>query len=108
MSYIEKAIDIAVLGGYETPTNKERERIFSGGFSVFFDPAFWSALGKALGWKGEVTYSIDEHMLHESSLHIDGAWSVPTYQQHRFIDHLASGGTPETFFQDLLANDHTV
>ena len=48
---------------------------------IFLDPHFWRALGRTLGcervWKG---------------------------QWQRFLDHLAQGNTPESFFATLLSH----
>lgn len=68
---------------------------------AFIDPLFWQALGRARGWKGIVEYVIEEKMEHESSLHIDSAWEVWQYHQHRFIDALAEGRSVEEFFKEL-------
>ena len=46
----------------------------------FLDPEFWRALGRTLGW------------------HHEPVWKG--YCQ-RFIDHLAHGNTPESFFATL-------
>lgn len=94
--------------------------------SAFLDAAFWQSLGKARGWKtmlknkhsfAEIelkmrdAISCFEHgniatghllleqskMLSEQFLEQEG-WD---YHWHRFIDHLASGGDAESFFQSL-------
>jgi hypothetical protein len=46
----------------------------------FLDPDFWRALGRTLGW------------------HYERVWRG---QWQRFIDHLAQGKTPESFFTHL-------
>jgi hypothetical protein len=46
----------------------------------FLDPNFWRALGRMLGWQHERLWR--------------GQWQ-------RFIDHLAQGNTPESFFAHL-------
>jgi hypothetical protein len=50
------------------------------------DPHFWRALGLALGWHEGVA---------TKCLVYEQWWRQPW---HRFIDHLADGHTPETFF----------
>lgn len=50
--------------------------------TVFLDPKFWQCLGKAMKWK---------------KLGVD-SW---LYQWHGLIDHLAEGGTIETYFEKL-------
>ena len=60
---------------------------------AFLDPLFWQALGKVRGWWDET---------HLENLDVQS--SPETYwlkQWHRFIDHLASGGDAESFFQSL-------
>jgi hypothetical protein len=46
----------------------------------FLDPEFWRALGRTLGWQDERVWK--------------GQWQC-------FIDHLAQGNTPESFFATL-------
>jgi hypothetical protein len=57
---------------------------------ILLDPLFWSCLGKALGWK--------DYMVKENPYS-----HVYLYYWHRFIDKLASGGTAEEFFRELLS-----
>ncbi len=54
---------------------------------IFLEPAFWKALGISRGWKTAKRIKDREWFLN---------W-------HRFIDHLAQGNDPESFFQELLA-----
>jgi hypothetical protein len=62
---------------------------------TFLDPLFWRALGLALGWyEGVAT----------SCLVYEQWWRQPW---HRFIDHLADGHTPETFFARMPVPAHT-
>jgi hypothetical protein len=100
MTAIETAIRDAVeKGGYgEKPSpaisrNKETIAWYVQS-SVFLDPSFWSALGKARGW----SYS-DETCDHQPL-------SIPCYHEyknkwHEFIDHLAEGKDAESFFASL-------
>lgn len=60
---------------------------------VVFDPEFWQALGKAEGWEGS-TYSYRNNNPQDMNGYLV-FW-------HRFIDHLADGGTPDTFFAALF------
>ena len=50
------------------------------------DPLFWQCLGASMGW-GDVP---SENLC---------GW---LYKMHRFIDHIANGGTVDDFFKDLL------
>lgn len=62
--------------------------------SIFLDPLFWQALGKSLGW--EEQHNCDAAGC--SSIECKEEWR---YHQHRFIDALADGGNPASFFKDL-------
>lgn len=65
--------------------------------SIFLDPLFWQALGKALGWKEYSSYC---------TCHSCGNDTCNMYtwlcNMHRFIDHLAEGKDAESFFNELL------
>ncbi len=111
---METAIKKAIEGGYSKPPfygerfiQRMSER------SILLDPLFWQCLGKSLGWR-----LFDAHEIRGNNLrcHLCGArydaigdclknpirsWLI---HWHRFIDHLASGGTPDDFFKELLAN----
>lgn len=73
----------------------------------FLDPLFWQALGKSLGWKGEHFYMTFEKQddddidnpEKEETKHFEPLW---LYHWHRFIDHLASGKSADSFFEELL------
>ncbi len=77
---------------------------------VFTDPLFWQALGKALGWELDGEYCKSgcgcvrgDGNLHDGALcsweHRESEWKI---NWHNFIDHLAEGGTPDSFFKALL------
>lgn len=114
MTYMETAIWEAVKKGGYSPAFGGEDWSLGIGYVIvddercypisdtFLDPAFWQALGRARGWGGHVNYTIDEHMKHESSLHIDGGWDVPTYQMIRLAEHLAEGKDAESFFATLI------
>jgi hypothetical protein len=88
---IQEALTKASKGGYQ-PAFKHHEPglrtviVGSHGFStiqvnaIFLDPDFWRALGRTLGWQHERVWR--------------GQWQC-------FIDHLAQGNTPESFFATL-------
>ena len=59
------------------------------GEEALLDPLFWRALGVALGWQVEC---------HPRYIPYNQWWQRPW---HRFIDHLAEGKSPESFFKDL-------
>lgn len=108
MTALEQAVRDAVeKGGYE-PRDMDGDPMalddidFSmEGLVLPSDAAFWKSLGKARGWNDEMwveyRYPIktgkgnfrQEHQLE---------WQ---YHWHRFIDHLAVGGTIEDFFKSL-------
>ena len=88
---IQEALSKAVEGGYQHEFKAHEPSLRTGllglhGFSTihvdecFLDPNFWRALGRTLGWQHE---------------------RVWREQWQRFIDHLAHGNTPESFFAHL-------
>jgi hypothetical protein len=103
---IAEALTKAAEGGYHSNGSDSREtddegapREFSawtrndhdstgvaGGQAPWLDPHFWRALGLALGWHEGVD---------RKCLIYNQWWRQPW---HRFIDHLADGHSPETFF----------
>lgn len=70
--------------------------------NYLLDPLFWSSLGKAMGW-GVAT--IDGQELRVGR---DGYIHVWQCEWHRFIDHLASGGDAESFFNELLTPSNSI
>jgi hypothetical protein len=66
---------------------------------TFLDPHFWQALGKALWWdQAVVTVHTVENGRPTIVTRAGPHWLA---QWHRFIDYLAEGKTPETFFDTL-------
>ncbi len=63
---------------------------------TLLDPLFWQALGKGLGWNGK---NMDACC--ESNPGSQDEWF---YNWHNFIDHLASGKSVDSFFEELLNN----
>lgn len=61
---------------------------------MFIDPSFWQALGRALGWKehDNLIGIIHPHWL---------------YKWHRFIDWIAEGKSPDSFFEELIKKQWT-
>lgn len=72
---------------------------------IGLDPAFWQALGKALGWR----HMIDFEFQHDPSMglprydHRAGQYPEWMYNAHRFYDLILTGGDTEKFWNDLLA-----
>jgi len=117
---IEEAITLAMHGGYHIHGSDGVEISYSGASSdysawtrkdnassfmvavqeTFLDPAFWSALGRALE-HDEAT----EHgklLLYAptgSALAKKIGWGE--YTMVRFVDHLATGKTPASFFKSF-------
>jgi hypothetical protein len=76
-------------------------RLYAPAFhSEWLDPSFWQYLAKALGWE-EVGYR--PHLKRENGVIYVGITEYEMWKAewHRFIDHLADGGTPESFFESL-------
>jgi hypothetical protein len=67
---------------------------------TFLDPRFWHALGRGLEWEKEV---MTVHAVENGrSTLVTRAGQHWLYHWHRFIDHLAEGNTPDTFFETLI------
>jgi hypothetical protein len=67
--------------------------------ATFLDPAFWQALGRALGWTERCDLAIlCGHGEDEGQKSRGYYWM---YQWHCFIQALADGNTPEAFFARL-------
>ena len=67
---------------------------------ILLQPAFWEALGKSLGWQycklHSFAGSITESEECNDCMHIK--WLD---KWHDFIDHLAAGGTPKSYFKQI-------
>ena len=65
---------------------------------IFCDPSFWQSLGKALGW--DKNDELTQSLLKKAG---GNEMSVGQYvwcrKWHLFIDHIASGRSPATFFE---------
>lgn len=74
--------------------------------SYLVDPAFWVALGKSEGWQYKAflrgKWETEEV---NNSMRSDTPFRSPEWQYHwhRFIDHLASGKSTDSFFEELLS-----
>lgn len=87
---IEQAITKAIEGGW----NKESivQPMDTGPANLakaILDPSFWQSLGKAMGWN-KLYYTICHQKVSPWLFH----W-------HRLIDHLADGGSIESYFEKL-------
>jgi len=119
---IQEAMSKAIKGGYRINGSDGAEIYYSGANSefslwtrkdndssfmvameeTFLDPGFWSALGRALGYEqkrcaGKLTVSFPRG----NSITKEVDWAE--YTMVRFIDHLAEGKTPESFFAGLTS-----
>ena len=115
---MKNAIQKAIEGGYE----KERYYFDENGNWDYvedlylLDPLFWQCLGKAMGWKDEVcgrcggylqenkSVVNNARLCGENSDCWDSGLTIETYKYHwhNFIDHIADGGTPDDFFNNLI------
>ena len=116
---IQQALHTAVTGGYQVEGSDGVATYFSGANSeysawtrtdnhssfmipmpeTFLDPAFWHALGRALGWDVPCALAITCGSGQEACRRGDGAYWM--YQWHCFIQHLADGDAPDAFFARL-------
>jgi hypothetical protein len=116
---IQEAVDTAVEGGYHLLGSDGVATVYTGAnreysawtrtdnhssFMVpvqesFLDPAFWRALGRALGWEETCELAITCVHGQEECRRCHGYYWM--YQWHCFIQHLANGQTPDTFFASL-------
>jgi len=122
MSYIEKAIKDAANGGFmkrqellslsndsSEPHARFRSLATTGESiyvvalaTIFLDPLFWKALGKARGWSD---YAVCQQHGMAECFRVN-CWSGYAreylYHWHRFIDYLATGRDAESFFEQTL------
>lgn len=76
-------------------THNESDMFSRNKSDVLLDPLFWSALGKGLGWK-----DYDRSYNQADQLEVE---RVYLKHWHRFIDHLAEGGSIEDYAGKLLS-----
>ena len=71
--------------------------------ATFLDPQFWQALGHALGWNQDVrtVHAVENGR----STMVTRAGHHWLYHWHRFIDHLAAGHSPASFFASLPCSE---
>ena len=75
---------------------------------LLFHPKFWKCLGKAMGWghKYRKTTVYDKEFLHDKRMckkchHKEYICLEPLDYWHSLIDHLAKGGTINSYFETL-------
>ena len=116
---IQEAVNTAVAGGYHLHGSDGVATVYTGANSefsawtrtdndssflipveeTFLDPAFWQALGCALGWEEVCELAITCGHGHEECRHCHGYYWM--YQWHCFIQHIAEGYPPDAFFASL-------
>jgi hypothetical protein len=116
---IQEAVNTAVAGGYHIHGSDGIATVYTGANSeysawtrtdnhssfmvpvqeTFLDPAFWHALGRALGWEEACELAITCVQGHAECHHCHGYYWM--YQWHCFIQHIAQGHTPDAFFASL-------
>lgn len=113
MEHIQKAIQLAVQGGYlKNSTEIYKGQVYTFGEKivnekVFLDPLFWSSLGKSLSWGDENgiddrTFWIGTIDYPEISDEGQAFREIWRFKMHQFIDHLAEGKLADDFFKVLL------
>ena len=106
---IQEVIKKAIEGGwndkeYRTVHHKGKVDTWSHSTSMFLDPNFWKCLGKAMEW-GTVTmkrtvYPNDGNVICET-MPENPDYPEYLYRWHKFIDHLAEGGSIVDYFEKL-------
>jgi hypothetical protein len=116
---IQEAVNTAVAGGYHIHGSDGIATVYTGANSeysawtrtdnhssfmvpvqeTFLDPAFWRALGRALGWEAVCDLAITCVQGHEECHRCHGYYWM--YQWHCFIQALAQGHTLDAFFASL-------
>ena len=116
---INEALNAAVAGGYHVEESDGIATCFSGAnseyslwtrtdnhssfmipvYETFLDPAFWQALGRALGWDAPCALAITCVAGQAEGRRGHGAYWM--YQWHCFIQQIAQGNSPEAFFASL-------
>lgn len=100
---MKNAIEKAIEGGYEHDLISGLLSDFEKGIYanwnnycvLLLDPLFWQALGKSLGWPKISAYPRESDNEFET-------WKMTWLY---FIDHLAEGKDPESFFTNLLEHN---
>lgn len=82
---------------------------------IFMDKEFWRALGKALGWildataPKELEDKLPDSLKGGELIQMAGLTNQPLwlYHWHGFIDWIAEGKSPDSFFEELIKNYDT-
>lgn len=102
---MKNAITKAIEGGWSDTlyrVDTGNTEVWTHHSSLLLDPLFWQALGKNLGWVTDnEDYFLKETIAGGLISRTYGIWTWRN-EWHNFIDHLASGNDPESFFKDLL------
>ena len=118
---IQAALNTATEGGYHIYGSDGMDTLYEGANSAysvwtrkdnessflvsveetFLDPRFWQALGRALGWSEACDLAIRCMHGEEECQSCRGCYWM--YQWHCFIQAIADGHTPESFFATLPA-----
>jgi hypothetical protein len=116
---IQEAVNTAVAGGYHIHGSDGIATVYTGANSeysawtrtdnhssfmvpvheTFLDPAFWQALGRALGWEEACELALTCVHGHEECRQCHTYYWM--YQWHCFIQQIAHGHTPDAFFASL-------
>jgi hypothetical protein len=110
---IEKAIEAGYLGGKSfakyksnsgTIVYEEEDYVMPKPTmtvsEALLDPLFWQSLGKAMRWDDDFVKSVAQG-IKCGTCRFHGEKPVWKQCWRNFIDHLAEGRTPESFFESL-------
>lgn len=100
MNHTQRAIQLAKSAGYQT-TIMSYDDGFYPWAETWLDPKFWQFLEKSLDWQPVCRNDGANNLIYWPQTCLVG-WF---YHQHRFIDALASGQTPDDFFATILPAD---
>ena len=131
MTYIERAIKLAIVGGYKEGENWKfvsanqywvvwlngnNNEVTVNTNVYFLDKNFWVALGKSLGWS-DVYRDHDENSVEECwckpKVILNGGAFITVHNdlttKGRFTefmtDYIYDGKTPESYFKELLKGE---
>lgn len=114
---MNEAIRLAIGGGYELAGKLSSSQLDDTDWhNVFlFDPKFWQALGKALGWTNRVGICRVHGIMEDEMFDFDDPtckscmskreleyplrWA---YEAHNYLDIKLTGGDEEAFWEGLL------